>query len=179
MMAGGLALMGIDPAVLEAFLASADVERWIPELNPPVRLEIGVRVRNGVSDGTPVRVRHAAAGHDQRWLVDAGEGLDCDVYARAASRLIGTAVTASPVLGLDERTGAYHGMIWLRSGPEGVAAMEGLIFATGPCASAAACLASGGTRTSASKRTGCRRARGRRCCSTAQPTRCGTGQGGA
>ena len=36
MMASGLAIIGIDPAVLEAFLAAADVERWIPELNPPV-----------------------------------------------------------------------------------------------------------------------------------------------
>ena len=132
MMAGGLAIIGIDPAVLEAFLTTADVDRWIPELNPPVRLEIGVTTRGGVSDGTPVRVRYAAAGHDQRWLVDAGEGLDCDVYARAACRLIGTAVTASPVPGLDERTGAYYGMILLRTGPEGVAAMEGLIACDRP-----------------------------------------------
>jgi hypothetical protein len=132
MMAGGLAIIGIDPAVLDAFLATADIEQWIPELNPPVRLEIGVRTRGGASDGTPVRIRYAAAGHDQRWLVDAGEGLDCDVYARAASRLIGTAVTASPVLGLDERSGTYYAMILLRTGPEGVAAREGLLACDRP-----------------------------------------------
>ena len=79
MMAGGLAIIGIDPSVLEAYLDTADIEQWIPELNPPARLEIGPRMRGGVSDGTHVRIRHAAAGHDQRWLCDAGEGLDCDV----------------------------------------------------------------------------------------------------
>ena len=79
-----------------------------------------------------MRIRYAASGYDQRWMVDAGEGLDCDVYARAATRAIGSQVTASPVLGLDERSGAYYGMILLRTGPEGVAAMEGLLACNQP-----------------------------------------------
>ena len=132
LIAGGLAVIGIDPSIIEAYLDTADIQQWIPDISPPVRLEVGPRTRGGTADGTPVRIKYAAAGYDQRWMVDAGEGLDCDVYARAATRAIGSMVTASPVLGLDERTGAYYAMILLRTGAEGVAAMEGLLACNQP-----------------------------------------------
>ena len=124
-------VLGIAPAMVGGLVESAGIGRWMGGLWPVARIEVDGAFQEPRGSGSvltvPVRVRHGEVGQDHQWLVDGGDGLELGLFAQAAIRHTGTRVNAAPVQALDEQSGAYRYMVLLRTGGEGVAAMEALV----------------------------------------------------